>query len=187
MAKRPTQEVWEQARRQWETDPTETFESVAKVVGVSRVAVSKKANNPADPWARPQSMKAIVDRAQRRADAREVAAKVSDAAAKVAAETRKESVTEDAIDLRSDVLGRHRTDWSEHRELFPTAAIKADFELGKSAKISAEMLTLRQKGERAAYGLDETAGPENSLEQMSDEALEAEAARLRKARAARGQ
>lgn len=180
MAKRPSQEAWETARRTWEADPTQTFESIAKIIGVSHTAVSKRANNPEDPWARQQSMREIVTKAQRRADAREVAAKVSAEAAKVAAETRKESVAEAAVDLRADVLERHRADWAQHRTLFTLDAIKKEFEAGKSAKISAEMLSIRQKGERAAYGIEDVA-PSNPLEGMSDAELEAEVARLKRA------
>jgi hypothetical protein len=182
MAKRPSQDAWETARRTWESDPKQTFESIAQDMGVSRVAVSKRANRADDPWSRPQNMREIVDKAQRRADAREVAAKVSAEAAKVAVETRKESVAEEATELRANVLERHRADWSEHRRLFTLAEIKADFEAGKSAKISAEMLTLRQKGERAAYGIEDAA-PANPMESMSIEELEAELNRLRKATA----
>ena len=49
----------------------------------------------------------------------------------------------------------HQGEWERHRTLFAIDAIKADFDLGKSAKISAERLMIRHKGERAAYGLDE--------------------------------
>jgi hypothetical protein len=70
-------------------------------------------------------------------------------------EVQKAGAIEAAEDIRADVIERHRADWAEHRTHFKTGDIAAEFELGKSAKISAEMLAIRQKGERAAYGLDD--------------------------------
>jgi len=57
--------------------------------------------------------------------------------------------------VRADVLDRHRADWSEHRKLFTLQSIAENFDLGKSAKITAEMLKIRQDGERKAYGFDD--------------------------------
>lgn len=109
------------------------------------MAVSKKA--AAEGWERVQSLRKIVERAQLQAD--KVTAKLSE----VTSGPTKTTVAA-AIDIRADLLERHRADWGQHRTLFTLASIEQDFDAGKKAKISAEMLTLRQKGERAAYGLD---------------------------------
>jgi hypothetical protein len=53
------------------------------------------------------------------------------------------------------VVIRHRDDWEAHHAEFSVKKIADDFDLGKSAKISAEMLAIRQKGERIAWGLEE--------------------------------
>lgn len=142
---RPTKDAWAEARQLWETDPQQTFESIAAGMGVSRPAVSNKAKK--DGWERKKTLRQIVERAQIQAD--KVTTKLSD----VAGVTLK-TATEAAIDVRADVLERHRSDWAQHRALFTLEEISADFDSGKKAKISAEMLMIRQKGERAAYGLD---------------------------------
>jgi predicted transcriptional regulator len=142
---RPTKDAWEAARHKWEADPSETFESVSQTLGVSRPAVSKRAS--AEGWERVQSLHQIIEKAHLQAD--KVTAKLSEVTG-VSAKT----TVETAIDIRAQLLDTHRADWTEHRSLFTLDSILEDFDNGKKAKISAEMLTLRQKGERAAYGLD---------------------------------
>ena len=53
------------------------------------------------------------------------------------------------------VVERHKKDWEEHRARF--GEVPPDFEDGKLAKITAEMLRIRHDGERRAWGLDEPA------------------------------
>lgn len=152
---RLTADAWARARIEWEADPRATYESVARGLGVSRVAVTKHALKHG--WERVQSLASIAAAAQRKADAK-VAPQLSGGdkvAAEVAQEAAKRLSAEAAVDVRADVIDRHRSDWAEHRRLFTLGAIAADFELGKSAKISAEMLQIRQRGEQAAYGLDQ--------------------------------
>jgi hypothetical protein len=169
MAKRPTTEDWQAARDRWEADPQETFESISEMMGVSRAAVSKKARNPADPWVRAKGLRELAEKAHQRADEREVTAKVTRSDPKVTRETSKKGAEDAAVDIRADVLERHRADWSQHRALFALQSISGDFDAGKTAKISAEMLTLRQRGERAAYGLDIEALPESAAgRELSD-------------------
>lgn len=162
---RPTADAWADARRRWEADPKENFETIGKSLGVSRVAASKRAAK--EGWERVQSLRQIVEKAQLQADSK-VTAKLS----QVTEEERKEATVAQAINKRADVLVQHRGDWEEHRELFPLTEIKQDFEVGKQAKISAEMLMIRQKGERAAYGLDTEEDPGGVLGAASDEELD---------------
>ena len=145
MAKRPSQDTWLTARQRWEADPTESFESISRVVGVSRVAVSKRADK--EKWSRPTNLRQINEKAQLQADA-----KVTPKPSEVSGATAK-STEQAAVDIRADVLEHHRVDWIEHRGMFSLGAIRENFDVGKQAKISAEMLLLRQKGERAAYGM----------------------------------
>lgn len=162
MAKRPSPDTWLAARQQWEADPTATFESISLIVGVSRAAVSKRADK--EGWERPQNLRQIVEKAQLQADA-----KVTPQLREVAEVTGK-STQQAAVDVRADLLELHRKDWRLHRDLFPLENIAADFDEGKKAKISAEMTLLRQKGERQAYGLDDgAAGPEaDGRRELSD-------------------
>jgi hypothetical protein len=177
LSKRPSPDAWADARRRWESDPKENFETIGQLLGVSRVAASKKAAK--EGWERVQNMRQIVEKAQRKADvkqAKKVAAKVSEGKTetkKVSAETLKAETVEGAVDIRANVLEQHRGDWQGHRELFPLEGIRADFETGKKAKISAEMLMIRQKGERAAYGLDMDEGADSGFEKMLAEIHEA--------------
>lgn len=143
MKARPDRDAWALARSLWESDSSQTFEAIAKRVDVTRAAVSKRAKQ--EGWTRPSNLKEISEAAQVQADS-QVAPQlleVDGARAK-----------RDAIHVRSVVLARHRTDWVEHRRHFPLSRIAEDFEAGKQAKISAEMLLLRQRGEREAYGIE---------------------------------
>jgi hypothetical protein len=147
---RLTADQWAAARIRWEADPGLTCDALGKSLGVSGEAVRKRCK--AEGWARARSLADVSRRAQFKADAK-LAAQVG---REVGSPTEK-AARELAEDIRADLIERHRADWAEHRQHFRTADIAADFDLGKSAKISAEMLAIRQKGERAAYGLDEAA------------------------------
>lgn len=174
---RPSKDQWTQARQTWEADSSQSFESIAKTLGCSRVAVSKRADR--EGWERVQNLRQIVEKAQRKADtkrAAKVAPKVTGDASvttEVSAETSKAETVAQAIDVRAEVIEKHRNDWDDHRELFPLTEIKANFEVGKQAKISAEMLMIRQKGERAAYGLDVADVPDTGFEKLLAEIHEA--------------
>jgi len=138
---RLTADQWADARALREAGAS--LSEVAKTVGIDRAAVSRRAK--AEKWSDGSDVGEIVRRKvtelahgvitggdpKKRADA------IDAAAAKVA-----------------DVVEMHQQEWVEHRERF---GIPEDFELGKLAKISAEMLTIRQKGERIAHGLEDTA------------------------------
>lgn len=149
---RLTKDQWEAARLQWEADPTLTFEALGRQLGVSHTAAIQRAKK--EGWERNASLKDVARLAQFKADAREEA-KLSE---KLSKESAKRAAKELATDIRADVIERHRADWVEHRAHYQTGDIASDFDLGKSAKISAEMLAIRQKAERAAYGLDEATG-----------------------------
>lgn len=156
MAKRPSTDTWLAAKQCWEADPTHTFESIAKWMGaqgspVSRVAVSKRAAK--EEWARPKNLAQINEQAQLQADT-----KVSPKQEHVSGETSKKAVEQAAVQVRAAVLELQRGDWKSHREKFSLEAVAEDFEKGKQAKISAEMLAIRHRGEREAYGMEVKGG-----------------------------
>lgn len=70
----------------------------------------------------------------------------------------------EAIDAAANeaarIVTRHRDDWERHHQVFGVDGIAADFDLGKSAKISSEMLAIRQKAERIAWNLEDKASDE---------------------------
>jgi hypothetical protein len=164
---RLNKEQWAQARIQWESDPMITFYELSKKLGCSHVAVGQMAKK--QNWQRTPDMRGIASKAQMKADIRELG-KLSSESFSESFESFNESFKKNGIetfaarelaeDIRADVIERHRADWANHRELFKLSDIAVDFNMGKSAKISAEMLSLRQKAERAAYGLDESTSSE---------------------------
>jgi hypothetical protein len=143
---RPNKDAWANARKRWEADPKENFETIGQSLGVSRVAASKQAAK--DGWQRVKSLRAIAQKAQLQADEK-VTAKLQVSSGNT------KTATDLAVDVRASIIETHRNDWEEHRILFPLSAIEDDFEQGKKAKISAEMTMIRQRGEQAAYGLDD--------------------------------
>lgn len=145
---RLTKDQWSAARIEWESDSTVNDSMLAEKYGVSQQAVTKKRMQ--DGWQRAGIMQNIVQRAQIEADA-----KLCASPNEVVRHNQKADVVDAAVEIRADLLDRHRADWAEHRSHFTIAGIAADFELGKSAKITAEMLKIRQEGERKAYGLDD--------------------------------
>ena len=170
---RLTADQWKAARIKWESDPSLTFEDIAKDNGVSRVAVSKKA--AAEKWERVNDLQTLAKLAHARSDAREVTAKVT---AQVTPETI--DARDAAVDLRADVLDRHKADLARHRILHTDEVMAADLEAGRRAKISMEVLALRHKAERAAYGLDEAS---NAPSSQSDAGMETLASLMRKHKA----
>lgn len=145
---RLNKEQWLEARQMWEASPTASFVSVGEHIGVSHAAVIKAAKR--DGWVKSGNLASINRAAQIKADGTEVTDQVT-------ADTNKKPLaasTELSTDLRSKLLMTHRAEWRKHAGLYSLEDIKANFNIGKSAKITAEMIAIRQKGERAAWGLD---------------------------------
>jgi transcriptional regulator with XRE-family HTH domain len=138
-----TKQQWAEARQTFETEPTATLESISQTLGVSRPAVSKKAKK--EEWQKAGTLRMVCKAAQLKAD------QVTD----VTGVTSKKDATDNAIALRASVIEKHREEWALHRNRFSLDDIHADFDMGKKAKISSEMLMIRQSGERKAWGLDD--------------------------------
>jgi len=140
---RLTIEQWADVRAEREASGR-SFRDLAAKHGVSDVAIVKRAQK--EGWGDGSD----VGRAIRR--------KVSEKLAGIstADPKKKEAALDGEAEKGAAVIIAHREDWDEHRRLYPIAAIKEDFEMGKKAKISAEVIMLRQKGERQAHNLDET-------------------------------
>lgn len=152
MSRRLSKDEWATARVMWESDQSATDTSVAGVFGVSKQAVEqqRKKNN----WQKVGAIQNVSERAQFAADN----------LSKLGLDKQKASSIDSAVEIRADVIDRHRGDWAEHRKHFTVSSISDDFEMGKKAKITAEMLKIRQEGERKAYGLDDvTNAPSTSI------------------------
>jgi predicted DNA-binding protein YlxM (UPF0122 family) len=121
-----TRQQWQQARIEWESNPDLTITELAKRYGVARNTVYERIKR--EGW-----RKANID------------------------DCKKNGPLPQSVQLYADNVERllecHRHEWEEHRSLFELGAIAMNFELGKAAKISAEMLAIRQKAERMAWGL----------------------------------
>lgn len=146
---RLTKDQWLEARQAWEAEPKLSYAALGERMGVSDVAVLKRAR--ADGWVKSGSLDSINRAAQVKADAAEVSRELSGQTTKKPLPASIEAST----DLRSKLIQSHRAEWRKHAELYPLEDIKADFDVGKSAKISSEMLSIRQKGERVAWGMDD--------------------------------
>ena len=139
-----TMDAWQELRAAHEIGTS--FTDLARRFGVSRQAIQKRAK--AEGWK--------VDQAA----ASEVLARV---AVKIATDpAKKDAAIEAVADQVSQVIKLHRSEWQGHRGLFPLKDLAENFEKGKAAKISAEMVALRQRAERAAWGLDN--GDESTVE-----------------------
>jgi hypothetical protein len=123
-----TRQQWQQARVEWESNPDLTITELARRYNVARNTVVERKQK--EGW-----RKAGID------------------------DCKKEGPLPQSLKAYADnvdaILRLHRQEWAQHRTLYGLDAIAENFELGKAAKISAEMLAIRQKAEREAWGLNE--------------------------------
>ncbi len=136
---RLTQDQWESVRAEREAGAT--FPELAARYGVSHQAIQKHAK--AEGWGDGQDLTEVIRR------------KVAERVARVVATEnpkKKAEAIEAAAAKVASVVERHQSEWEDHRARFGSTT--ADFDEGKMAKINAEMLKIRQEGERRAHGLD---------------------------------
>jgi hypothetical protein len=101
---------------------------------------------------KPDALAQINRAAQARADAAEVADQVADETVKKPLPASAELST----DLRAKLVQAHRAELRKHAQLFPAETVAKDFEAGKRHKIMIEAIAIRQKAERAAWGMDDS-------------------------------
>lgn len=169
-AANPSPERRAAARVMYEADPKATIASVAKEVGVAVKLVQhwrKEDEELGRPWQKAQArLPDLTGRAMEAADALqttldETGQELTDPrAAAVAASQAADRL---AVDLRGQVLDRHRREWAGPRKIAYKALQQADlgdtegaFSTGRVAKVLAETLTLVQAGERNAHGIRTT-------------------------------
>ena len=144
------------ARALFEGTPGATCDWVAEQVGVSAGHVRRWKSE--GQWApaikRLPNMSALAGEAANKIKVKmsELGKPLSDEVA--AAEASKEVAESMTIDIRAQVIDRHRKEWSAPRQLAYEAIKKRDFDTAKLAKITSETLTLIQGGECRAYGID---------------------------------
>jgi hypothetical protein len=136
---RLTKDTWADVRAEREAGAS--FPELAAKYGVSHQAIQKRAKE--EGWGDGTDVAAVVRR--------KVAEKVASVVAGCNPQKRAEAI-DAAAEKGASVIRMHQAEWEDHRARF--GSVPEDFELGKLAKISAEMLRIRQDGERKAWGLD---------------------------------
>jgi hypothetical protein len=137
---RLSKETWSDIRAEREAGAS--FPELASKYGVSHQAIQKRAK--AEGWSDGTDVAEVIRR--------KVAEKVARVVASSNPQKRAESI-DAAAEKSASVVRMHQAEWDDHRARF--GSVPDDFESGKLAKISAEMLRIRQDGERKAWGLDE--------------------------------
>jgi len=159
---------WKKARIVWEADPKLSFADLAKQFGVSRQRMSGKARDQG--WRKVDAQERIAQKAMDQADARERAQPavppVVDRERIVVEEQSPQASPESeaaAVDLRANIITRHREETNAVRKTVYEALRQNDFNKGKLAKISAESMEILHRLERTSYGLESKGGNEQSL------------------------
>lgn len=155
----PRIEVKAAARALYEGVPGATCVSVAKELGEPEGTVRRwKAEEGWKP-----AKRSIANLGARAGElANSFAVKMSDLGKPMsdevaAAEVAKEISETFAVDVRAQLLDRHRKEWAGPRKIAYEAMKGSDLDKAKLAKISAETLMLIQTGECRAYGMDQAA------------------------------
>lgn len=180
--KRMDKEQWDVIRDRWETDPRPGYVWIVSEMSleVSSIAVLQKAKR--EGWAKKASIKSIVQRAHIQADLKGKA-KLSQSSPNVSVNVSEQAnvsvnvsaltFTEaDSVDLRSDVLERHRAEWRDHGDKFKLSDMVGTDGLmvARTGKTAAEMVKIRQEGERKAWSLDtiaeDTTGGQKTMEEL---------------------
>lgn len=140
------------ARALWEGDPNISMADVAAEVGVTVRAMRRWSQD--ENWSKRKAD--MSERAHAAAD--QYKNKLSDLGPEITTEQQKQAESdaaeETAVQLRAQVLDRHRKEWNAPRKLSYDAVKAKNFDQMKMAKITAEALTLIQNGERKAWGID---------------------------------
>lgn len=163
---------WARARLLWEAAPQMSQAEVARMLGVSKMAVTRRIKS--EGWKKvaedDATARVVRQRALDRADER-----TADLASKRGPQPPVDEATpedhpdaagtsaaavETAVEMRAKILERHRREWDGARNKI-YKAIQAEatdpkgaFEKAKLGKITAEALQIIQNGERKAWGLD---------------------------------
>lgn len=135
---RLTADVWETVRAEREAGAS--FPELASRWHISHQAIQRRAKK--EQWGDGRDVGEVVRR--------KVAEKIAGVAG---CNPKKKAEALDAAASRvAQIVTLHQQEWADHREQF--GSVPEDFDAGKLAKISAEMLKIRQEGERRAHGLD---------------------------------
>lgn len=144
---RLTADVWETVRAEREAGAS--FPELAAKWGVSHTAIIKRSK--LGNWGDGQDVAAVIRR--------KVSEKVSGIVSTENPKKKAEAI-DAAADKSAAIVAIHRQEWADHRDRF--GSVPEDFDQGKLAKISVEMLKIRQEGEARAWGLHPDSQPADS-------------------------
>jgi hypothetical protein len=151
------------ARAMWQGDPNITKQQVAAELGIPYPTVdrwSKGDEGRGNPWAKvaaDMSPKAHAAADKYRVKLAELGPEIT---TDQRIQTEADAAEQTAVEMRAQVLDRHRKEWNAPRKISYEAVTERNFEKAKLAKITAETLKLVQDGERKAWGID--TGPDGS-------------------------
>lgn len=160
------EERYAAARVLYESTPGMTMKAVAEETGIGKSTLERRANE--EGWKKNYAAKALppmTDAAHAIAD--RYNGKLEEYGPEITDQQRQDvvadTVVEVALDLRGQLLERHRKEWAAPRKLAYEAMQRRDFELAKLAKISSETLKIVQDGERKAWGIDRGEGDDKKM------------------------
>lgn len=123
---RMSPDVWTHIRTRWECDPREGYIWLIREMelDVTKAAIRKKADK--EKWSKRATLKAIVNRAQLKAD--QLHSKIGGMVEGIPVSDQTEKLvsayTEESIDLRSQVIDTHRQEWTRHRKEWDVEVFK---------------------------------------------------------------
>lgn len=182
--------LWAEIQRHWEYDPDQPSYAVAATRAAEKFQFSPPSKSTIDSrakrenWERRGSMTGINQSAMRKADAMvnsdgtPVSDAPSDGRSDASDAKKAQASRAESEDKRAEVTARHRQEWAQVAVLRQEALQRRNADSGESfhrlkiAKITAEITTLQQNGERKAWGMELTIDPAHIAE-MSDAQLEA--------------
>lgn len=135
---------WETIRAEYEAGAT--MGELSRRHGVDKAAISRRARG--EGWTRDVS--GAVDRL--------TDAKVN-GIVNTADPQKKAEAIDRAAEAKAAVIMRHKAEWDRHKVIMDEALANEDFNVAKLAKITAEMLKIRQDGERRAWGIQDKSEP----------------------------
>ncbi len=166
-AYRIPEERYAAARVLYETTPGMTFAKCADETGIHWRSLEERSKKDGG-WTKRSLMPptGMTEAAQAVAD--KYSTNLSNYGESVTPEERhaalQETAVEVAVDLRAQVIDRHRKEWRIIDMLLGEHVKTRDFDKAKLTKITAEALAIKQLNERKAWGLDvkgEEAGSQN--------------------------
>jgi len=151
MSSKISLEQWREAQARWEADPNLSLLEIAKRLGVSAPSVTVYAQRHG--WAKLVPSTPTHE---------ELVQATVDVLGHISQRDELLDAASTALDLsvatRVGVINRQRNDWAEHRRLFPHEALAGDPTAARRAKLAAEAIAIRQRGEAVAFGLSTFSG-----------------------------